>query len=198
MDSRVTQDRMKWEELYATGARPDRPPSAWVVQTLSDMPNELSLLDVAGGSGRHAVPAAQGGRRVVLVDFIERAVLRARQHAPIDGVVAEAAHLPFRNGSFGIVLVTNFLVRPLIPAFVNLLTPNGFLVYETYTTDHQALVERGLARGPTSKEFLLHPGELRDLVTPLTVLEYWEGEVEDAAGRRCCARLFAQDATRGS
>jgi hypothetical protein len=198
MDARVAKDRKKWEELYATGARPDRPPSAWIVETLAALPNELSLLDVAGGSGRHAVPAAQGGRPVVMVDFIEVAVARARQRAPVDGVVAEVAHLPVRNGSFGIVLVANFLVRPMIPAFVDLLGPNGFLVYETYTTDHQSLVERGLARGPTSLEFLLQPGELRDLVAPLAVVEYWEGEVEDAAGRRCCARLLAQRSGRGA
>lgn len=198
MDSRVARDRMKWEELYATGARPDRPPSAWIAETLAAMPNELSLIDVAGGTGRHAIPAAQGGRQVVLVDFVERAVERARQRAPLHGVVAEVAHLPFRESTFGIVLVTNFLVRSMIPAFVGLLIPNGFLLYETYTMDHQTLVERGLARGPTSAEFLVQRDELRDLVAPLTVLEYWEGEVEDAAGRRCCARLLAQRATPGS
>ncbi|HEX6314979.1 MAG TPA: class I SAM-dependent methyltransferase [Gemmatimonadaceae bacterium] len=195
MDSRVALDRRKWEELYATGARPDRSPSAWIVSTLAALPNELSLLDVAGGSGRHAVPAAQGGRSVTLVDFVERAVTRARQRARIDGVVAEVARLPFRTASFGIVLVTNFLARSLLPVFIDLLAPGGFLLYETYTTDHQSLVERGLARGPTSAEFLLRPGELRGLVDPLTVVEYWEGEVDDAAGRRCCARLLAQRET---
>lgn len=193
MESRVAQDQEKWEELYASGARPDRPPSDWVVNTVAALPNDLPLVDIAGGTGRHAVPAVLGGRAVVLVDFIERAVARARQRdARVNGVVAGVAHLPLRKASFGAVLVTNFLVRAVIPDVVKLLRPGGFLIYETYTIDHQALVERGLARGPTSAEYLLQADELPRLVRPLSIVEYWEGEVEDGAGRRCCARLVAK------
>jgi hypothetical protein len=75
-----------------------------------------------------------------------------------------------------------------------LLAPGGYLLYETYTTAHLDLVQRGLARGPQSPQYLLQSGELRALARPLTVVEYWEGEVEDEAGRRCCARLVAQSA----
>jgi tellurite methyltransferase len=193
MTSRGTPDRSKWEELYATGARPDKPPSAWIVAAVAALPNEGPIADVAGGTGRHAIPVARGGRRVILVDFVAQAVASARIAEPsLAGVVADAAKLPLRQGSFGVVMVANFLDRTIFPDLQALLVPGGFLVYETYTTAHQDLVQRGLARGPQTSEFLLRPGELPALAQPLTVIDYWEGEVDDDAGRRCCARLIAE------
>lgn len=163
------------------------------MSVLAALPNDRPLLDVAGGSGRHAVPAVQRGHAVVLVDFVERAVRRARaREARIEGVVATATDLPLPHGTFGTVLACYFLDRSIFPGLIKLLAPGGHLLYETYTLAHQDLVERGLARGPSSSEFLLRPGELRELVAPLEIVEYWEGEVVDDAGRRCCARLLAR------
>ncbi|HEX6791900.1 MAG TPA: class I SAM-dependent methyltransferase [Candidatus Krumholzibacteria bacterium] len=192
MASRDAPDRNTWQELYATGARPDRPPSSWIVDTVAALPNDGPVADVAGGTGRHAVPVARGGRRVVVVDFVAGAVARAMAREPsIDGVVADVTRLPLRKGAFGVVIVANFLDRTIFPELIALLEPGGYLVYETYTFAHHELVEQGLARGPQSTKFLLRPAELPDLVKPLAVRHYWEGEVEDEAGRRCCARLVA-------
>lgn len=193
MTSRSEMDRRKWEELYASGSRPDRPPSAWVVQSLESLPNDAPLLDAAGGTGRHAIHAVRPGRTVVLADIAFQAVAMARAaNARLQGVVADASMLPFRAQRFGVVLVTNFLDRSIFPALISLLAPGGHLVYETYTTDHMKLVQLGLARGPHSLEYLLEPDELPALSRPLNVVEYWEGEVEDEAGRRCIARLVAR------
>ena len=194
--AKYREDREKWEELYASGSRADRPPSSWLVQVVAGLPNDLPVADVAGGTGRHAVPVAQAGRHVVLVDIVLQAVAAAKERAgpALDGVVAEASMLPLRPGRFGIVMVANFLDRAIFPDLIALLAPGGYLVYETYTTAHLELVRRGLARGPQSLAYVLQPGELRALARPLTVVEYWEGEVEDEAGRRCCARLSGQRA----
>lgn len=156
------------------------------------LPRGSLVCDVAGGAGRHAAALAQQGHRVALIDFAESAVRAAmRRSRAIFGVVGDAAALPFRAAVFDGVVVTNFLDRDLIPAFIALLRPGGHLVYETYTTEHVALVAAGLSRAPRSARYLLHPGELRGLVTPLTVVAYREGDIEDAAGRRACASVHA-------
>lgn len=186
-------ERARWEELYATGSRPDRPPSAWVAATLASLPNDLPLADVAGGTGRHASVAARSGFTPVLLDVALVAVQRARTAEPrLMPVVAEATALPLAPGRFGTVLVTNFLDRTAFPGLIGLLAPGGYLVYETYTRPHLDLVRAGLARGPSSADFLLGPGELPTLVAPLRVVHYDEGEVHDEAGRRCSARLLAR------
>jgi SAM-dependent methyltransferase len=193
MTSRTAEDRRKWEELYASGSRPDRPPSPWVLDAVRGLPNDGLVLDLAGGSGRHARRVAGPDHPVILTDFIMEAVGRARAaNAWVHGVVADATRLPFRPASFGTILVTYYLNRDIFTDLLALLAPGGHLVYETYTLAHLELVHRGLARGPSTPEFLLRPQELLDLVKPLAVLEYWEGEVVDDAGRRCCARLVAR------
>jgi SAM-dependent methyltransferase len=185
--------RVLWQERYASEDRGNRPPSAWVVETACRLPNDLPVADVAGGVGRHAVPLARCGHRVVVVDFVERAVRAAiRPERGVAGVVADTAALPLREGRFGLVVVTNFLDRAIAPELIALLSPGGRLIYETYTLEHLDLVRRGLARGPSSPDVLLRPGELRTLFPSLTVEEYAEREVEDAAGRRHCARLLAR------
>jgi SAM-dependent methyltransferase len=197
MTSRSAQDREKWEELYASGARPDRPPSRWIVDTIARLPNDQPVADIAGGTGRHAVPLARQGRHVVVVDIVAGALAAARKTEPsLDAIVADTTALPLRPGQFGIVVVANYLDRRIFSDLIALLAPGGYLVYETYTLNHLDLVERGLARGPHSREYLLGPGELTALARPLAVVEYREADVEDEAGRRCCARLLAQSAER--
>ena len=193
MSSRERSDREKWEELYATGKRGDRPPSAWIASVLEHLPNDRPLADIAGGTGRHAVVAAGLGFEVVLVDIVEAAVRRARVASPrIAGVVAGVSALPLLPDAFGTVVVSNFLNRQLFPELIALLAPGGHLVYETYSIAHLELVRAGLAQGPSSPEYLLQPDELPKLVTPLEIVRYEESEVNDEAGRRHSARLLAR------
>jgi SAM-dependent methyltransferase len=195
MTSQSNRDREKWEELYATGGRPDRPPSRWIVETVASMPNDGPVVDIAGGTGRHAIPIARGGKDVVVVDIAAPAVVAARAAEPaLSGIVADTRALPLRAGAFAIVVVANFLDRGVFSDLIALLAPGGHLVYETYTVEHLDLVERGLAHGPHSLEYLLQPGELADLAGPLKRVSYWEGEVKDEAGLRRCARLVGQRA----
>jgi len=183
--------RHAWSERYA-GEVQSRPPSAWILEMSSRIPAEATIVDIAGGIGRHAIPLVRAGRNVVLVDFIERAVRLAMVEEPaVAGVVADVRHLPIASGSVGAVLVTNFLERDLFPSFIALLAPGGVLIYETYTQAHAALVEAGIAHAPRCGSFLLDFGELRRLVQPLTVLEYREARVADAAGDRCVASVVA-------
>jgi SAM-dependent methyltransferase len=165
-----------------------------VLETVGRLPNDLPLVDVAGGTGRHAIPIARAGRAVTLVDIVFQAVTTARNTEPeLETIVGSASRLPLRPRQFGVVLVTNFLDRAIFTDLTALLLPGGFLVYETYTAAHLDLVQRGLARGPSSREYVLQPDELPRLAQGLEVREHWEGETEDEAGRRCCARLLAQD-----
>ncbi|MGH7711767.1 MAG: class I SAM-dependent methyltransferase, partial [Gemmatimonadaceae bacterium] len=172
--------RADWTARYAGGARRDEDtrPSRWVMEQSTALAPGSWVCDVAGGSGRHAAPLAARGCHVVIIDFVEAAVRTAtRRAARVHGVVADVRTLPLKNARFDGIVVTNFLDRDLFPALIALLKPGGRLLYETYTTEHVALVAAGLAKSPRSARFLLKPGELRSLAAPLTIVAYREGDI---------------------
>ena len=191
------RDRQRWAERYATDLRLSRAPSAWVVDHCLALPPDAVVVDLAAGSGRHARALAERGRRVVAVDFVERAVRAACATPGVWGVVADAAGLPFADGSLDAILVVNFLDRALVPTFARLLRPRGVLVAETYTLGHRALVDAGRSRAPTNPAYMLAPGELPRLVAPLEVVAAREGLVRDAAGERYVASVVARKTGAG-
>jgi tellurite methyltransferase len=191
--SDARDDRLHWEARYVDrGPEIDRTGSPWVIQKCLALPRTATIVDLAGGVGRHAEPLARQGFRVVVLDFIPRAVATAvSRDARIDGVVADVRALPLRAESLDAIVVVSFLDRSVIPAMVRALAPGGVLVYETFTIAHLEVVERGAARGPRNPTYLLRLGELPRLVAPLEVQEHEEGLVIDSVGERHVARVMA-------
>jgi hypothetical protein len=89
-----------------------------------------------------------------------------------DVVDLEAPGATLGVDAYDVIVVVHYLHRPLFPALKAALRPGGVLVYETFTVDQAA---RGK---PTNPDFLLRHGELRELVTPLAVLRFREGEAD--------------------
>ena len=177
---------------------PDRTGSRWVIERGATIPADALILDLAGGTGRHAEPIARGGRTVVVTDYIHRAVAAAAaRYERILGVVADATALPFRPESFDAIVCVSFLDRSLFNRFAGLLKPGGLLVYETFTRGHLDVVARGRARGPQNAAYLLEAGELPTLVAPLVVEEHEERLVVDDAGERHVARVMARKGWTG-
>lgn len=155
-------------------------PSSWLVEHLGLLPRGGTVLDVACGRGRHTLFLAREGFRVHAVDRDPVAVDAVRAAAHEEGLAVEGEVLDLErepppdlgHGRYDAVIVFNYLHRPLFPALRRALAPGGRLVYETFTTAQAA---RGR---PTNPAFLLRPGELRDLVAPLSVLRSREGDFE--------------------
>ena len=89
------------------------------------------------------------------------------------------------DSAFDVVLVFNYLHRPLFPALRRALAPGGLLFYETFLLEQ---AERGHPKHP---DFLLQPGELRQLVAPLEVLREFEGEFAGSWSAAIAARRSA-------
>jgi SAM-dependent methyltransferase len=186
-------DRGHWESRYQErGGELDRAPSAWVIERCRTLASTATIVDLAGGTGRHAGALAGSGRTVVVVDFIPRAVAAAvaRRHG-VTGIVADVRALPLRARSIDAIVCVSFLDRTIFPALVDVLAPGGILVYETFTVAHLDVAEHGRARGPRNAAYLLGPGELLTLVAPLEVQEHEEALVVDDAGERHVARVMA-------
>jgi SAM-dependent methyltransferase len=139
-----------------------------------------TVLDVACGKGRHALLFAAAGFSVTAVDRDADALGSLVASAEALGldlttrqVDIEEDGTDFGTAAFTLVVVTNYLHRPLFPALLRALAPGGLLVYDTFTTPQAALPE-----GPSNPAFLLGRGELRTLVAPLAIVREREGVVD--------------------
>jgi hypothetical protein len=110
--------------------------------------------------------------------------LARRLQLPLDAHVVdlESSAVDLGEEEWELVLVFNYLHRPLFPALVRALKPGGILLCETYTTEQ---AKRGR---PTSPDHLLEPGELPRLVAPLEVLRQREGEIDGRSLASVAAR----------
>jgi SAM-dependent methyltransferase len=149
-------------------------PSAWVVRWLGTLGPRRAVLDVACGAGRHARLAAARGFDVLAVDRDASALATLHDTAGIRTqlVDLEGARWPFLPASFDIVIVTNYLHRPLYGALAALLRPGGLLIYETFMIGNE---RHGR---PSNPAFLLQSGELLGAFqTSLRTVAFEEGEV---------------------
>lgn len=154
-------------------------PCRWLVDNSHLLPPAGDALDLACGSGRHAIWLAEAGFSTTAVDRDATAVEALNREAARRGWPLRAKVVDLESGqpfldpdTFDVVVGFHYLHRPLFPALVAALRPGGVLVYETFTRG-QAL--RGK---PTNPAFLLEPGELGELVRPLDILARREGDYD--------------------
>ena len=133
-------------------------PSSWIAQWASLIAADVAVLDVAAGGGRHTRFFADRGHKVTAVDR-DVSALAARANVEIvQADLEDGSPWPLPGRSFGAVVVTNYLHRPLFPALLDAVSPAGVLLYETFMEGNERFGR------PKQPEFLLKDGELLELV----------------------------------
>jgi tellurite methyltransferase len=174
--------------LAAEGAPAE--PASIVSELLPILPTGPAL-DIACGTGRHALFLAARGQHVTAVDFSSVALdtleARARgmrtpvrRSSSIPGAGPhlrgglelihanlEETRLPERR--FDLIICIQYLQRSLFSQMARALRPDGVLLMETFT---RAQLE--FTGGPRNPEYLLETGELREAFPELSVLFYRE------------------------
>lgn len=154
---------------------PLSPPSSWIMRFAPLVRPRGPVLDVACGGGRHLRFFHAAGHPVTGIDVDLDAV---RDLAGQPGVELVAADLegegwPLSSSRrFAAVVVTNYLHRPLFPALLSALEPEGILLYETFMQGNQRLGR------PSRPDFLLEDRELVERVRGrLHLVAFEQGEV---------------------
>lgn len=153
--------------MNTTGTSTPLPPSGWIEQHLPRAGGPRTLLDVAAGRGRHTALALDRGYSVTALDratdglsrFAADPMVRIIE-ADLEADNAGGPGWPLHGKSFAVVVVTNYLWRPLFPDLLAAVAPGGLLLYETFARGQEMI---GRPRNP---EFLLGRNELLDLVRP--------------------------------
>ena len=162
-------------------------PSPFLVESLPLLPPRGKVLDLAMAEGRNAVFMAKKGYQVEGVDISEAAIRRAKRLARenkvrIKTIVADLASYQIRPDTYDVILSIFYLDRKLLTSMKKGLRRGGVIVFENHT-------EGNLKYDKTEpKEYLLAPGELRQLFSDFQVLKYRE---EDN-GKEVSAALVAR------
>lgn len=144
-------------------------PSAWVQRWAHLIAPGRTVLDVACGAGRHMRFLASRGQSVTGVDRNPEAVAMARASGSVICADIENGPWPFAGQTFGCVVVTHYLWRPLLPTLVSSLAPGGVLIYETFAAGNESVGK------PARPDFLLQPGELLRATEGLRTVAYEDG-----------------------
>lgn len=141
-------------------------------------------LDLACGAGRDLIYLAQHAWQMTGVDWSADSLQRVQQLAMsqnlnittiLRDLETEAKPLPeFSSGSFDLICVARYLHRPLFPLLIDLLKPDGIIIYQTFMQG----CEQTAIGHPRNPKFLLAPHELAEqfqgfelLLDELEVLE---------------------------
>jgi SAM-dependent methyltransferase len=180
MDGATEQrERDKWNQRYLEGTHGTLPPDPLLVQAFDGyveplFPNAGRALDIAGGTGRHAIFLAKNGWRVTLTDIAEAGIVNARKNAgdlasQIEFRVEDLTQFDGSDASYDLILVFFFLRREMFRELVKALKPGGLLIYKGYTRE-----QAKFGGGPTNPEYLFAENELLHAFPELQVLHYAE------------------------
>jgi SAM-dependent methyltransferase len=168
-------------------------PSPWIARFAPLALPGARVLDLACGHGRHARHFAARGHRVVAVDRDVAAIAALADDPRIDAraLDLEAGGWPLAGERFDVIVVANYLHRPLFPHLRAALADDGLLLYETFALGNEAYGR------PANPDFLLARGELLDLASRgLTVVAFEQGYVPATPRGAVISRLAAVGAHR--
>lgn len=185
-------ERTRWNQKYRESPGSWLEPDAFLAHAFDEFTRPLfpaggTALDLAGGSGRHAIWLARQGWEVTLIDISDTGIEQARQKAGplashIHFVVDDLTRFAASQTQFDVVMAFFYLDRRIFPEIVKAICSGGLLIYKTYTQ-----AQAGLVGGPKDVSHLLAEGELLRLADELRVLHYNEVVAEKAT-----AELVAQ------
>jgi len=132
--------------------------SPWIATWAGLVPAGATVLDLAAGNGRHTRFFAGRGHPVTAIDRDVSGLAAADTVEVIAADLEDGSPWPLVGRTFGAVIVTNYLHRPLFPSLFAALQPEGVLLYETFMVGNERFGK------PSRPEFLLNDGELLELV----------------------------------
>lgn len=146
-------------------------PSDWITRHSPSCPaiNGMAL-DLACGKGRHAFWLADQGWQVTAIDR-DLADTKTVLNTTIDWIEAdiETGHWPLGDRQFDLIVVVNYLHRPIFNILHTALKPGGTLLYETFMIGNEAFGR------PRSPAFLLRPHELQNAFSGWEIRAFEQG-----------------------
>ena len=185
-----------WDRRYREGEHTNEMPHPLVTQFASGITSGRAL-DMACGTGRHALWLAEHGWEVTAVDNSRVGLQILRQRAENKGVriktIAadlEAHEFVIEPEAYDLIVICNYLQRDLFPSICEGVRPGGIVIAVIAMTDADPEVK------PMNPAFLLNPGELRAEFNEWVVYHDVEGRPAANPHGRATAQLVARKQQR--
>jgi SAM-dependent methyltransferase len=185
------QDRDKWNQRYAEDSYHKNNP----VVLLKEWLPKLSVgkaLDVACGAGRNSIYLARSGFQVDAIDVSAEGLRKARQQAmqqglEINWIEHDLDQVFSFDTDYDLIIVMWYVNLELITRLCDCLVAGGYLLCEEHLLTDQEVI------GPSSPDYRVVPGALRETVSGLDVLLYEESVETSSTGEKVAsARVVAQ------
>ena len=183
-----------WDERYRQGEHTTDQPHPLITRFSSTLaPGRV--LDLASGSGRHAIWLAERGWQVTAVDYSRTAIEILRERCrekglDVNSVIGDLERHEFfiQPESYDLIIVCNYLQRDLF-APLKAGTRIGGTAMAVI-----ALVGGDPNVRPMNPSYLLNPGELQAQFQGWEIVHYFEGKSAAAAHQRAMAEIVARRA----
>ncbi len=163
----------KWDKRYSRSENYGKP--FWLLENhqhlLAEQPGRS--LDLACGLGTNALLLAElgydsHGWDISSVALQKLQAFAAERNLSIGCEQRDVEKQPPEPESFDLIVVSQFLHRPICPAITAALKPGGLLFYQSF---HR---HKNSGEGPTNPRFLLARNELLALFPELAIVYYRE------------------------
>ena len=154
---------------------------------------DSAVLDLACGSGRNGLSLIGSGMSITFVDKNESALAEVsakirreniERHQCLQIDLEDGKHSFFDTHRFDVILVFNYLHRPLFPSIKSALSKGGLIFYETFTAEQKQIGR------PKNPNYLLRDNELLVNFEGWEIIDYFQGIKLNP--RRAIASLVAR------
>ncbi|MDQ3818198.1 MAG: methyltransferase domain-containing protein [Acidobacteriota bacterium] len=181
-----------WNERYSRGEQIMKEPMPLLVRVTGELEPGRAL-DLACGTGRHAIFLAERGWQVVAVDASQVGIEIAKtfshvRGARVDWRVAdlERGEFEIEDGAYDLVCVFYYLQRDLFKKIRAGVKPGGLAIAAIHMVDDSLEIK------PMNPAFLLQPGELRAEFRDWEILHDYEGSPSEDGHQRRTAEIVAR------
>ena len=181
-----------WDERYQQGRHITDRPHPLITSFASRLAPGRAL-DVASGTGRHAIWLAEHGWQVTAVDYSRIAIEILRQRCRDKGLAVESVTADLERHEFGIepesydlIILCNYLQRDLFATLKSGTRIGGTVIAVIALVDNDPNIR------PMNPAYLLNPGELQAEFQGWEIVHSFEGKSAADPHRRRTAEIVAR------